>query len=132
MELTENGELFTQDQLSAIGIFTMLEEYAHKMAKGKGFWDKDEHPAVYIALMHSELSECLDAIREAENPMDSATWPAAEKINPMVFKHAEEELADTVIRILDFCGAHKLALGAAIIAKMEYNAGRPYKHGKSF
>ena len=42
------------------------------------------------------------------------------------------ELADAVIRICDFCGLHGIDLEAAIEAKMEYNRGRPRRHGKVF
>lgn len=36
----------------------------------------------------------------------------------------EVELADTVIRILDYAGAHGFDLGGAIVEKLEYNAHR--------
>ena len=40
------------------------------------------------------------------------------------------ELADAVIRILHLCDAMGLDLDAAIEAKMAYNEGRPYQHGR--
>ena len=44
----------------------------------------------------------------------------------------EEELADLIIRALDFAGYHQLRLGEAILAKMTFNLNRPFKHGKKY
>jgi len=97
-----------------------LNEYVkncHKIAKLKGFWDKDRNDGEMIALMHSELSECLEALRE-NNWNDKG--------------NVSEELADCLIRIFDFCGGRKIDIETAIQRKMEYNKHRPYKHGKEF
>ena len=40
------------------------------------------------------------------------------------------ELADVVIRVLDFCGGKNIDLEKIILEKMEYNESRPYKHCK--
>ena len=42
------------------------------------------------------------------------------------------ELADAVIRIADLCGQLGLDLTQALELKMNYNASRPFKHGKNF
>ena len=39
------------------------------------------------------------------------------------------ELADCVIRIMDYCGKVGIDLEEAIRIKHEYNKTRPYKHG---
>ena len=44
----------------------------------------------------------------------------------------EAELADAIIRIMDFAQEYDLNLADAILAKHEYNKSRPYKHGKAF
>lgn len=75
-----------------------------------------------IAMMHSELSEALEADRKGIESDD--------KIPD--FTGVEAQLADTVIRILDFSGRHNLRLGEAIQAKLLYNLSRPYKHGKKY
>ena len=98
----------------------MLAEQIHAANAAKGFWESD-NTGEKIALMHSELSEALEADRKN---LVSDHIPN--------FTGVEEELADCMIRIMDFAGHHSLRLGEAIIAKLQYNLSRPYKHGKSY
>lgn len=84
--------------------------------------DSVEHKASQIALMHSELSECLEAIRAKAQPfMD-------DKVPELTGEAAE--LADVLIRIFHYCGKRGIDLGQAIQKKHEFNITRPYKHGK--
>ncbi len=70
----------------------------------------------------TELAECVEGVRRGNPPDEHCPEFTTEEI----------ELADCVIRIMDHATARNCRLGEAIVAKMEYNEGRPYKHGKAF
>lgn len=87
------------------------------IATSKGWSIGNEGEA--IALMHSELSEALEYIRHDNPPSDHIPE----------FSGVEEELADVIIRIMHFAYARKLRVAHAILAKIEFNSNRGYKHG---
>lgn len=103
---------------SVVDAIEGLQLAIHANAVSHGWWDGEQNDAEKIALMHSELSEALEAMREGN--------PDSDKI---AFTSVEEELADCVIRILDYAGRQQMDLAGAIMAKHEYNLTRPYKHG---
>lgn len=96
------------------------EVYANSIKHG--FWDEPRNDGEIIALIHSECTELLEAVRHSN--------PSSEHI-PM-FSAAEEELADIVIRVMDMAKGRGWRVAQAIEAKMLFNRGRQYKHGKVF
>jgi hypothetical protein len=44
----------------------------------------------------------------------------------------EDEVADAIIRLLDFCGARGIDIDWHIKNKLRYNATREHKHGKKY
>lgn len=44
----------------------------------------------------------------------------------------EDEVADILIRVLDFCGAYGIDIDFHVDTKLRYNSLRPHKHGKIY
>lgn len=107
--------------LSTALILNELADEVHDNSVKHGFWEGPLNFGEKIALMHSELSEALEALR---HPKQDSNCPE--------FTNEVIELADCIIRILDYCGYQQYPIGEALFAKHEYNKTRPYKHGKNF
>lgn len=85
----------------------------HENNRKAGWWNSERNKGELIALIHSELSEALEGIRKNLND-DHLPHRKMEEV----------ELADAVIRIMDYCGAFSLDLEGAIKEKLEYNKHR--------
>lgn len=88
-----------------------LQAEIHNNAVAHGWWDNERPIPETLCLIHSEVSEALEAYRKGD------------------FENFREELADVVIRILDACGGYKIDLEYEILKKHEFNKKRPYRHG---
>lgn len=118
----------------------------HQNAKSKGFWDNERETGTLLMLCVSELSEALEADRKdrfAKHDIFDIDLDSNSDIVPLDirFKRAfesnikdtfEDELADTVIRILDLCGARGIDIEKHINLKLEYNLSRERMHGKAY
>jgi NTP pyrophosphatase (non-canonical NTP hydrolase) len=101
-----------------------LAAILHETAKEKGFWDGEySHDKIgnKLALVHSEVTEVLEAIRKSHG---------SEKV--------VEEMADVIIRLLDVYAAMKNeeqvlhSLDEVLESKMNKNKERPRLHGNLF
>jgi NTP pyrophosphatase (non-canonical NTP hydrolase) len=88
-----------------------LVREAHGTAIDKGWWIFPRTALEIHALIHSEISEATEAVRNMR------------EANQL------EEFADAIIRIADFCGYKGWDLSQAIEVKMAYNKKRPFRHG---
>lgn len=109
------------NQQGAKGINEWAEEI-HDNSKKHGWWDEPRSLAEIVALCHSELSEAVEEYR-AGRPL---VW-TGEDGKP---EGIAIEMADCLIRILDWFGHEGLNPDEIVRLKMDYNKGRPYKHGK--
>jgi hypothetical protein len=73
----------------------------------------DRNKGEMLCLIHSEISEAMEG--ERKGLMDDHLPDRL---------MAEVELADAVIRIMDYAGRFNYDIGGAIIEKLEYNANR--------
>lgn len=126
----------------------MINELAkeiNKTNKTKGFWDnmnysiditkdqvrviglskhiKDAFIAQKLALVHTEVSEAVEATRlegYEENGYGLYTKDSF-----------VDELADTIIRVLDICGQLDIDIEKQIEWKLNKNKSREFMHGKN-
>ena len=104
--------------------YIALDEAAYSInanAKQKGFWDENNGVNFYlkqIAMIHSEATEILEAIRKQKGE-----------------RAIVEEMADLIIRTLDLFAGMTLdgelssSLEEVLEEKMRFNTTRPKMHG---
>lgn len=119
-----------------------LTKEIHENAVAHGWWEEERSFGEIVALCHSELSEVLEEYR-AGRPMewrqcgiDGVCDMSGCGEAPETCEYRKEkpegiavEMADCLIRILDWFGKEGLDVDRIIREKMEYNKSRPYRHG---
>lgn len=104
---------------------TELRDRAYRAACDKGFHDDQKPDEVYKMLIITEIAEAVQADRKGlhadKNKFDYAVGRGAydcEEAYEMYIKGClEEELADIIIRMLDYCGLKEIGFGDGV----EYN-----------
>lgn len=117
----------------------------------KGFWEGKKNVGEVLMLVVSELAEAVKADRENNNAcrdefergMRDARLHIHDKggdedsyfkmfFEDHIKNSFEDEISDTVIRLLDLCGGFGIDLSWHVENKLRYNRLREYKHGKQY
>ena len=121
----------------------MINELAkeiHENNKIKGFYEDKKNVGEMLCLIHSEVSEALEADRKGWDSMITSKASLFD-LDDIQFKlefqseiksSFADELADVMIRVMDLAEYKNIDLEAHIKAKMRYNSLREYKHGKKY
>ena len=114
----ESNQILTEYGLDA------LSAVLHEIAREKGFWDGEytyDKVGNKLALVHSEVTEVLEAIRKNKGS-----------------EAVVEEMADVIIRLLDIYAAMRNeeavlhSLDEVLENKININKERPKLHGNAF
>ena len=95
-----------------------LRDAIYEDAVAHGLWDLDYSPTDCAELIHDEASELYSAAMDWEYHVcnDNSAFC--------------DELADAIIMSLSVAGKLGIDIDEAVRRKMEFNNGRPWKHGK--
>lgn len=116
-----------------------LAAECHRIAKDHGWWDNPPSFGETVVMCHAELSEAVEEYRDG-NPAayvtrfnglggfypveDMSEWEPEEKPEGVAV-----EMADCLIRLLDWFGANGLDVEEIVRRKCAYNETRTYRHG---
>lgn len=131
-----------------------LQKEIHQNNVAKGFWEDKETKNVpeLLMLCVSELSEALEAHRKGRmnrlrvfnqdlgyaritiedftEGNENLPW-LKNRFETEIKDTFEDEIADTVIRLLDLSEGLGIDLETHIRLKLQYNKTRPYKHNEA-
>lgn len=111
------------DHVQFIEQLSTVARICHEASAGNGFWETDhgvETDVMKSMLIVTELAEMVEGLRHGNPPSDHI--PA--------FTAAEEEMADTLIRMMDLWHKRGWRVPEAVLTKISFNYSRSHKHGK--
>lgn len=124
-----------------------LRKAVHDGNVRRGFYDKEPSVCEQLALIMTEGAEAIEADRRGKHADIKKFDEEVLKLNPddpeydtkfvELFKThikdtVEDEIADILIRVMDYCGWKDINITKHVLLKLNYNSTRPYKHGKQY
>lgn len=143
LELSDEERLMRQNEKFLEGLELFMNHVY--MTAQNGGWHGDETFGDKMALIHSEISEALEEFRNGRGFGEIYyTYKGAHgetvktddmyrEVNGEVIMNKPEgiavELADAIIRILDWSAWQDSPILEALVIKAQYNETRAYRHG---
>lgn len=126
-------------------VLSTMQREVHEVNKENGWFESDRSFGEDIALLHSEVSEMLEAHRDGqdntwyEHKPDCLHFPLND-LHDLEPKRegctctpkpmgVGSEAADILVRLLDTCTRHSIDIAFEFHTKVAYNATRGHKHG---
>lgn len=104
--------------------------------EANGWFESERTVGEDIALLHSEVSEMLEAFREfglkditGHTLTLKHQGDGLAQVTPPKPEGFGSECADVLIRLLDTCKRRGIDLGFEFERKLQHNAGRGHRHG---
>lgn len=130
-------------------ILATLQRIVHQISRSKGWYENERKPLEFHMLMVSEIAEASEEVRNkkpdlyfnSHNPNEGSTdinpqfnedqmMKIFSRINGFAKPEGEAvEIADCLIRILDYAEYKGWNMEAIINLKMKYNETRSHRHG---
>jgi NTP pyrophosphatase (non-canonical NTP hydrolase) len=119
------------DEVALRGVLTSVTAEITANCKAKGWHNNPPDFLGRMALLHSEISEAVEAwringLKDMTLPGGLDTCQGCADCQP---EGVGSEYADILIRLLDNCYLDGIDLTAEVRRKLAFNRSRPYRHG---
>lgn len=148
--------MIAKDKAQKINALLAVQREIFETAENSGWHERDRELPEALALIHSEVSEALEAYRDGMEETSNqyrykradidpdpayedseylfsaiASLPSIHDGEPVLGKPegVASELADVIIRVLDYSEEKDIDTIRVMLQKMEYNKTRGYRHG---
>jgi len=120
-----------------------LAHTIHQRNIAKGFYESKKSRPELLMLIVGEVAEACEADRkdqyadrlafDRELGVGTGNEDEFKTLFELYIKNTfEDEVADSIIRLLDLCDYYGIDIEYFIEQKMRYNLTRPHKHGKKY